>query len=82
LPRSRADDGINIDFEPLSDVLAPANNPTVRDAVALADLIAALGARLHAVCGNFDIILTHPFGLAPACFGAVPPCARCMVCSP
>lgn len=46
---TRGYDGINIDFEPLSDVLDPANNPTVRDAVALADLIAALGARLHAV---------------------------------
>lgn len=41
-------DGINIDFEPKTDVVHPKNNPTARDALALADLLSALGSRLHA----------------------------------
>jgi hypothetical protein len=42
-------DGINVDFEPLTDVLHPANNPTAHDALALVDLLIKLGDRLHAV---------------------------------
>ena len=41
-------DGINIDFEPGTDVVQPDNNPTARDALALAELLSALGTRLHA----------------------------------
>jgi hypothetical protein len=42
-------DGINIDFEPLTDVMQPNNNPTAHDALALVDLLSLLGTRLHAV---------------------------------
>jgi hypothetical protein len=41
-------DGINIDFEPLTDVLHPDNNANPRDALDLADLLAALGSGLRA----------------------------------
>lgn len=46
---ARGYDGINVDFEPRTDVLDPDNNPTIADAVALAGLISALGDRLHTV---------------------------------
>ena len=41
-------DGLNIDFEPLTDVLHPDNNPSPRDALGLAKLLAALGGGLRA----------------------------------
>ena len=41
--------GINIDFEPLTDVLDPDNNANARDALALVDYLTLLGNALHAV---------------------------------
>ena len=45
---AREYDGYNIDFEPQVDVAHRESNPTARDALALADLLSALGSRLHA----------------------------------
>ena len=42
-------DGINIDFEPLTDVLNPANNADAHDALALVDFLEILGEQLHAI---------------------------------
>ncbi len=45
-------DGINIDFEPLTDVVHPDNNPTIDDALGLAAFLQDLGDRLHQVVAS------------------------------
>ena len=44
---TRGYDGITVDFEPLTDVLNPSNNPTPHDALAFAALLERLGTKLH-----------------------------------
>lgn len=45
---ARGYDGLNVDFEPKTNVVDPDDNASPRDALAFADLLETLGAALHA----------------------------------
>jgi hypothetical protein len=61
-------DGINIDFEPLSDVHHPANNPTIADALHFAEFLQALGVALHKLPGRRRQLSMDSESVAGACW--------------
>jgi hypothetical protein len=61
-------DGINIDFEPLTDVHHPANNPTIADASQFAEFLQALGVALHALPGRRRHLSMDSESVAGACW--------------
>ena len=58
-------DGVNIDFEPQTDVHDHANNPTVADGIAFGDFLQALGKALHALPGRRRGATAQAQALAP-----------------
>ena len=66
---ARGYDGLHIDFEPRTDVLHPANNPTARDGLLLADFLSELGAALHAANASKTLSL-DAMAVTGACWTA------------
>ena len=61
-------DGVNIDFEPETDVHDHANNPTVADGVAFSDFLQALGKALHALPGRRRQLSMDSESVSGACW--------------
>ena len=60
--------GVNIDFEPLSDVHDPADNPTLQDGILFAAFLNALGEQLHALPGRRRQLSMDSESVAGACW--------------
>eukprot|EP01052_Picozoa_sp_SAG31_P012708 SAG31_NODE_748_length_12390_cov_6.306484_12_plen_289_part_00 len=61
-------DGINIDFEPATDVHHPDNNPTIDDGLQFAKFLNALGTALHALPGRRRQLSMDSESIAGACW--------------
>ena len=61
-------DGINIDFEPQTDVRRPSDNPTIDDGIEFARFLNALGAALHALPGRRRQLSMDSESISGACW--------------